>query len=318
MNNKPKVAVVVPCFDEMECAPELIRRVSAVRLGCADRLDIRLLIVDDGSTDGSSEYFIECSISHDWVSVLQLSRNFGHQAALMAGLEHAEGEFVATIDGDLQDPPELIPLMIEVFTSGHSRSLGCVYGKRIERKSESMFKRSTAYLFYRLLRRFTRIDIPTDAGDFRVLTRSSVEILRQFPERRKYLRGLIPWSGIECRAFEYERDPRFAGRSKYGVKAMFDLATDALTGFSTFQKWMIQFVMMTFLISGLFSCVLSLAALAIDGVSTLAVLFLMMSFNFLAFAGLAGSVGLVAGYSQRIQEDVRGRPQYLVKGIYNS
>ena len=222
-----ELSVVVPVFDEQEVLLAFHQRLQATLDG-AD-LAWEVVYVDDGSRDASWAVIEQLHERDPRVSAVALSRNFGHQIAITAGVDHAEGDAVVVIDADLQDPPELIPRMIAKWREGYD----VVYAVRNERASESAFKRGTAAAFYRLMRRLTAVDVPVDAGDFRLMSRRVVEALKRLPERNRYVRGLVAWLGFEQAAIPYDRQARHAGTTKYPLRRMLRLAGDGIVSFST-------------------------------------------------------------------------------------
>jgi polyisoprenyl-phosphate glycosyltransferase len=222
------VSVVVPCYNEDAVLMETHRRLTGV-LTRVPGVDYEIIYVDDGSRDATNEVLRCLRATDRRARVLRLSRNFGHQIAVSAGLEHASGDAVVVIDADLQDPPELLPEMIARWRNG----VDVVYGVRTHRGGESTFKRWTASVFYRMINRVSEIDFPLDAGDFRLLDRVVVDALRAMPERDRYVRGMVSWTGYHQEALEYERAPRFAGRSKYPLFKMLRFAADGILSFST-------------------------------------------------------------------------------------
>ncbi len=207
---KVKIGEVIPIYNEEESIRETISRLIALRKAQIDQIEFHYIFVDDGSVDKSLEIMREASAIYDFVRVISLSRNFGHQIAITAGIDHAEGDYVAIIDGDLQDPPELIVGMLEV---AHQQGCDVVYGKRRSRAGETAFKKSTAALFYRLIRYMCEIDIPADTGDFRLMSRRAVDAFSKMRERHRFVRGMVPWMGYRSAPFEYDREERFAGET---------------------------------------------------------------------------------------------------------
>ncbi|MBN1938581.1 MAG: glycosyltransferase family 2 protein [Candidatus Aminicenantes bacterium] len=228
MDSTRCLSVVVPVYSEETIIPEFYRRTKSVLAGLADRFDHEILFVDDGSRDGSAAVLKELSGRDDRVKVLFLSRNFGHQFAITAGLDHTRGDIVVTIDGDLQDPPEVIPDMIKKWEEG----VKVVYGIRKKRQGENAFKLLTAKLFYRLIRRLSDTKMPLDAGDFRLMDRRVVEALRTLKEENRYLRGLVSWAGFTQSGILYQRDRRYAGKTKFSLKKMIRFALDGILSFS--------------------------------------------------------------------------------------
>ena len=305
----PKYSLIIPIYNEEETIPELYRRVSAVM----DSLDdsVELILINDGSRDRSLKLMRELQERDARVCYISFARNFGHQAAVTAGLNFARGQVIVVLDADLQDPPELIPKMIESWQAGYH----VVYAQRTKRKKESWFKRLTAYVFYRLLRRLADVDIPADTGDFCLMDRQVVEVLNSMPERNRYIRGLRAWIGFRQTAVKFERDPRFAGEVKYTFKKSLALAINSLVSFSK-----IPLRLSTYL--GLFSALIALlmALLVlywrlqqpdspVTGLATI-----LIAVFFLGSVQLI-SIGILGEYIGRIYEEVKGRPAYTIAEI---
>jgi glycosyltransferase involved in cell wall biosynthesis len=223
------LSIVVPCFNEQECLGELHQRLSKAARASAGE-DYELVLVNDGSNDGTWPMMREIAERDPRVVAINLSRNHGHQLALTAGLDLSRGEKILIIDADLQDPPELLPDMIAAM---ERECADVVYGVRGARDGETHFKRATAAAFYRLLARATEVDIPVDAGDFRLMSRRALEALLAMPEQARFIRGMVAWIGFNQVPFVYDRKERFAGRTKYPLRKMIRFALDALTGFSS-------------------------------------------------------------------------------------
>lgn len=305
----PKYSLIIPIYNEEETIPELYRRVSDVM----DSLDdsVELILINDGSRDRSLKLMRELQERDARVCYISFARNFGHQAAVTAGLNFARGQVIVVLDADLQDPPELIPKMIESWQAGYH----VVYAQRTKRKKESWFKRLTAYVFYRLLRQLADVDIPADTGDFCLMDRQVVEVLNSMPERNRYIRGLRAWIGFRQTAVKFERDPRFAGEVKYTFKKSLALAVNSLVSFSK-----IPLRISTYL--GLFSALIALlmALLVlywrlqqpdspVTGLATI-----LIAVFFLGSVQLI-SIGILGEYVGRIYEEVKGRPAYTIAEI---
>ena len=305
----PKYSLIIPIYNEEETIPELYRRVSTVM----DSLDdsVELILINDGSRDRSLNLMRELQERDARVCYISFARNFGHQAAVTAGLNFARGQVIVVLDADLQDPPELIPKMIESWQAGYH----VVYAQRTKRKKESWFKRLTAYVFYRLLRRLADVDIPADTGDFCLMDRQVVDVLNSMPERNRYIRGLRAWIGFRQTAVKFERDPRFAGEVKYTFKKSLALAINSLVSFSK-----IPLRLSTYL--GLFSALIALlmALLVlywrlhqpespVTGLATI-----LIAVFFLGSVQLI-SIGILGEYIGRIYEEVKGRPAYTIAEI---
>jgi len=221
------LSVVVPCFNEDESIPLLVERLALAIEPWADKAEI--ILVDDGSNDETWAAMEVASAKVPQLRGLRLSANRGHQIALTAGLEAARGERIFMLDADLQDPPEILPDMMAMM----DREYDVVYGRRAERKGETLFKRLTAHLFYRFLNKLSDVPIPNDTGDFRLVSRRSLDSVLGMPERSRFIRGMFAWAGFRQVGLEYVREARVAGVTKYPFRAMLRFATDALTGFST-------------------------------------------------------------------------------------
>jgi dolichol-phosphate mannosyltransferase len=305
----PKYSLIIPIYNEEETILELYRRVSAVM----DHLDdsVELILVNDGSRDQSLKLIRELQERDARVCYISFARNFGHQAAVTAGLNFARGQVIVVLDADLQDPPELIPSMIDRWQDGYQ----VVYAQRTKRKQESWFKRLTAYAFYRLLRQLADVDIPADTGDFCLMDRQVVDLLNSMPERNRYIRGLRAWIGFRQTAVKFERDPRFAGEVKYTFKKSLALAINSLVSFSK-----VPLRLSTYL--GLFSALIALfmASLVlywrlqqpdspVTGLATI-----LIAVFFLGSVQLI-SIGILGEYIGRIYEEVKSRPAYTIAEI---
>jgi dolichol-phosphate mannosyltransferase len=223
---RQRLSVVVPCFNEEEVLDTTYQRL--VEALDSLSLDLELIFVDDGSRDSSEAKLHALQARDSRVQVIFLARNFGHQMAATAGIDAARGDAVVLIDADLQDPPEVIPQMVQLWRAGSE----VVYGRRTDREGETTFKLMTATLFYRLLNRISETDIPLDVGDFRLMDRKVIDALQQMPEHDRFLRGMISWLGFRQIALPYRREARHAGDSKYRLNKMLRLAIDGLLSFS--------------------------------------------------------------------------------------
>jgi dolichol-phosphate mannosyltransferase len=222
-----QLSVVAPCYNEVDTVPELHRRVSRV---CQDQVGdaYEIVLINDGSSDGTWPAILALTERDPHVVGVNLARNYGHQLALSAGLSVCAGQRILIIDSDLQDPPELLPQMMSLMDEGAD----VVYGQRESRLGESWFKRASAAVFYRLLRRLVDIDIPMDTGDFRLMSRRALDILNAMPEQHRFIRGMVSWIGLDQRPLLYQRHKRFAGETGYPLAKMIRFAGDAITGFS--------------------------------------------------------------------------------------
>lgn len=225
--DRPGLSIVVPCFNEEAGLDELHTRVSAVARATVDS-DYEIVLVNDGSRDGTWDAICRLADSDPAVVGIDLSRNHGHQAALSAGLSLARGERIFILDADLQDPPELLPRMMALIEDGAD----VVYGQRLDRDGETRFKRASASLFYRLLAQLVDVEIPLDTGDFRLMTRRALEVLNSMPEQHRFVRGMVAWVGFRQVALPYQRAARHTGETKYSLAKMIRFALDAVTSFS--------------------------------------------------------------------------------------
>jgi len=223
------LSVVVPCFNEQACLAALHERLTAAARRAVGE-DYEIVLVNDGSRDSSWPLMQQLAAADPHLVAVNLSRNHGHQLALTAGLDLCRGDIILIIDADLQDPPELLPEMLEAM---RAQKADVVYGVRRSRSGETAFKRATAHGFYRLLSRATEVDIPLDAGDFRLMSRRALDALLAMPEQARFIRGMVAWIGFRQVPFAYHRQERFAGETKYPLKKMMRFALDALTGFSS-------------------------------------------------------------------------------------
>jgi dolichol-phosphate mannosyltransferase len=297
MGQNPELSVVLPVLNEEALLPELHRRLTSV----LEELDLsyEILYVDDGSTDGSVDILRDRARGDERVTVLILSRNFGHQLALSAGLDFARGEAVVLMDSDLQDPPEVIPELVKLWRTG----VDVVYAQRNARPGESVFKRGTAFLFYRLLRAVATVEIPTDTGDFRLLSRRGADALRRLRERSRFMRGLVTWLGFKQGRVLYDRPARSSGESKYRPGQMLRLALTAMFSFSRFPIALLG-------ITGAFVSVGSLVWVGLGLSAVTGALFLL---------GGVQLIGLwvLGQYIATIAEEVRRRPLYLLRESIN-
>ena len=225
----PSLSIVVPCYNEQACLGALHQRLTGAAKSAAGD-DYEIVLINDGSRDGSWPIMREIADGDHHVIAVNLSRNHGHQLALTAGLDLCSGEHILIIDADLQDPPELLSAMLETMRESQA---DVVYGVRKSRAGETAFKRATAHGFYRLLSRATEVDIPVDAGDFRLMSRRALDALLAMPEQARFIRGMVAWIGFKQVPYPYDRAERFAGDTKYPLSKMIRFALDALTGFSS-------------------------------------------------------------------------------------
>lgn len=304
---EPVFSIISPVHNEEGGLEELYRRVRHVM----DKLDEswELLLINDGSHDRSEAQIATLSCQDPHVKGISLSRNFGFQVAVTAGLDNAHGQAVILMDADLQDPPEVILQMVEKWRAGYD----VVYGVRGEREGESAFKKLTASLFYRLIHRITNVNIPVDTGDFRLMDRRVVEALRKMPERHRFLRGMVSWVGYRQTGVIYKRQPRFAGHTNFTLRKMVGFALDAITSFSYFPLQVASWL--GFIIAGISSLSIFVVifmrlfgkARPLLGQATTLVMVLFLGSIQLICMGILGE------YLGRVYDEVKGRPLYLIK-----
>jgi len=307
--DRPEYSIVVPIYNEEETVSELVRRLQLL----LEQLDgpAEVILVDDGSSDRSHELMLEAREADSRIKVLRLSRNFGHQIAITAGMDLATGNAVIIMDADLQDPPEVVLEMTARWREGFD----VIYGVREERPGDSPFKRATAAAFYRLFRRLSETDVPLDAGDFRLVDRRALEGFKAMRETNRYVRGMFGWIGFHQVGVRFQRAERFAGDTKYPLTKMLKFATDGIVSFSSAP---LRFALkLGFLVAGLsfiFGIVALVSKLAglysIPGLASIAV--------FVSFLGGIQLVvlGLMGEYIARIHDEVKGRPLYLVRDAH--
>ncbi len=299
------LSVVVPMYFEEAVVQECYKRLTNV---LHNHYQYELIFVNDGSTDNTLPLLEEIAAADKHAKIVSFARNFGHQAAVTAGIAKAKGDAIVIIDADLQDPPELIPQMVQLWQQGHE----VVYAKRKKRKGESKFKLITAKLFYRFLDAMTDIHIPTDTGDFRLIDRKVAEVFKTMPERNRFIRGMVSWIGFSQIPIEYERDERFAGETKYPLKKMLKFASDGIVSFSVKPLRLVLFLgfLATFIAVLLFLYAV-LGKLFFPTSSTGGWASLMATITFFGGVQLL-SLGIVGEYIARIYEESKDRPLYIV------
>lgn len=306
-----KVCVIVPVYNEEANLRTLVTRLLALQNSASSYL-WNFILIDDGSRDSTKHILKEVSASAPSLHVICLSRNFGHQLAVSAGLDHAEGDYLAIIDGDLQDPPELIPAMVQQLESG----INMVYGQRISRHGEGFLKKLTAKCFYRMLHILTNVPIPVDTGDFRAFDKKVLQAIKRMPEYHRFLRGMFAWSGFNVAPFPYERQGRHAGITKYSWKAMLRLATNALFSFSDAPLKIASY-------GGL-----GIAFVGMLGIAYIILQKLFYENYIIGISAILSAVlviggfqliilGIIGAYIGKIFEQVKGRPLYLIDTTYN-
>ena len=304
------ISVVVPMYYEELVAEECYRRL--VKVMADNNINYEMVFVNDGSRDRTLEILRTISQKDGRVRVISFSRNFGHQAAVTAGIAKAKGDAIVIIDADLQDPPELIPEMIRLWEQG----IHVVYAKRSRREGESWFKLTTAKYFYKTLDKLSEVKIPIDTGDFRLIDRKVADALSAMPERNKFLRGLISWIGFNQIPIEYERHERFAGETKYPMKKMVKLAFDGIMGFSSKLVRLPLYTGAIAMAAAIIIFILELVTVIIKGTGAAS-----LGINIIALICLFGglillSIGIVGEYVVRIFDQSKGRPEYIIEREY--
>ena len=300
-----KLSIIIPIYNEQDNIDRLINRLKGVvsKLG----IDCEYIFINDGSKDDSINIIKNLAAIDSSVKYINFSRNFGHQIAVTAGLDKASGDRIVIIDADLQDPPELIVDMFHKMNEGFE----VVYAKRKARKGESWLKKFTARMFYRILKAITSVNIPVDTGDFRIMDRKIVDVLKQMPEQQKFLRGQISWIGFNQTYVEYERDERNAGETGYTYIKMIRFALDGITSFSNFP---LKFASICgFVVSGIAFLVglYALYARFISGHYVEGWTSIIISVLFLGGIQLI-SIGIIGEYISRLSSNVRNRPLYII------
>lgn len=307
-----KISIIIPAYNEEEVAQECYNRLEEV-LNKLNNYENEIIFINDGSKDKTLEILTELANRNENVKIVSFSRNFGHQAAVTAGLKYVTGDVILIIDADLQDPPELLPEMLKLWEEGNE----VIYGERKTREGESRFKLFTAKMFYNTLNALSDVEIPKNTGDFRLVDRKVVDTINSLPEHNKFLRGLFSWVGYRQYAFKYERKERFAGKTKYPLKKMLKLAADGIIGFSTkplkilgglgFISIIISFII---LIYSLLSFAFEWNNLEAGWTS------IMVSITFFAGVQLL-SIWVLSEYIGRIYDETKNRPQYIVDKTIN-
>lgn len=300
------LTVVVPVFNECDVLPEFHRRLTGVLLGLPMQCEV--LYVNDGSTDGSLGYLEALCATDARVALVDLSRNFGKEVAMAAGLDHARGDVVVLIDADLQDPPELIPCLLEQWRAGYDN----VYARRRARAGESWFKKASAAWFYRLIGRLSRVDLPRDTGDFRALSRRAVDALRQLREHHRFMKGLFAWIGYPSVAVDYDRDPRHAGASKFDYWKLWNLAIEGITSFTIAPLKLATYVGLVVAIGAFVAIIVLVAKTLLFGEAVKGYPSLMTVILFLGGIQLI-ALGSLGEYVGRMFNETKGRPLYFVK-----
>ncbi len=304
-----KYSLVIPVYNEEKTILELYRRIVTV----IDQLDgsVELVFVNDGSCDRSLQLLRDLHQKDTRICYLSLARNFGHQIAVTAGLNFVRGQIIVILDADLQDPPELIPEMIEKWRQGYQ----VVYAQRTQRHKENWFKRFTAYFFYRILKQLADVEIPTDTGDFCLIDRQVVDLLNSMPERNRYLRGLRSWVGFPQTAIKFKREQRFAGEVKYTFAKSLALAVNGLVSFSKVPLRLSTYVGLLAAVAAILMALLVIYWRIFVPQSPLTGYTIILVAIFFLGAVQLVSIGILGEYIGRIYEEVKGRPLYTLAEI---
>ena len=298
-------SVIVPLYNEEAVVQDSYERIREVMDTTGEPYEI--IFINDGSKDSTYQKVREILKNDKNVKLISFSRNFGHQSAITAGMDYCTGQAVIVIDADLQDPPEVMLKMIEKWKEGYE----VVYGKRIKRKGETLFKKATAKIFYRILSKTTDVEIPIDTGDFRLIDRKVCDALKTMPERNRYVRGLISWLGFRQTGVEFVREKRLAGETKYSMKKMFKLAWDGITAFSNAPLKLATYIgvsisAVSFLYLLVVICQKLFTDTTVQGWASLVAISLFFNGVILIVLGIIGE------YIRRIYDEAKGRPIYII------
>ena len=301
-----KISVVVPMYYEEEmvntCYKELIKVLTSLK-----DYDYEIIFINDGSQDKTLPLLTKIAKKDKKVKIISLSRNFGHQAAVSAGLKYATGDAVLIIDADLQDPPKVIPDMLKLWEKGYE----VIYGRRLLRKGESFFKLFTAKMYYKVLNHLSTVNIPKDTGDFRLVDKKVVEVINSLPEHNRFLRGLFSFAGFKQIEFLYERDKRYAGKTKYTLKKMLRLSSDGIIGFSDKPLSFLFTISFIFFIIAIISLIL---LFIYPKKYLLFLLICLLNFN---TSIIIFCLWILSLYIRRIYDEVRNRPTYIIDKTIN-
>lgn len=303
------LSVIVPVFNEEEVIQSFLQRITSV----LDTLsfEAEIIFVNDGSTDSSLDLLRQHAESNSRIVIIDLSRNFGKEIAMTAGLDHCQGDATIIIDADLQDPPELIPDLVKKWQDGYD----VVYAKRITREGESVFKKTSSKLFYRLINRISRVPIPTDTGDYRLMSQRSVKALNSLRERNRYMKGLFAWIGYPQAAVLYHRDARYAGESKWSYFALWDLAVEGITSFSIAPLKLSTYMGLLTASGAFVYGIWIIFKTLIYGDPVAGFPTMMVAILFLGGVQLL-ALGIIGEYLGRIFSESKQRPLYLVNQLY--
>ncbi|MDD3364532.1 MAG: glycosyltransferase family 2 protein [Syntrophomonas sp.] len=306
MKRNVRYTIIIPVYNEEAVIQEAYHRLTRVMESTGESYE--LMFINDGSQDRTAELIEGFAEKDECVKLLDFSRNFGHQIAITAGMDYARGDAIVIIDADLQDPPELIPKMIEKWKEGYE----VVYAKRSQRKGETLFKKLTAALFYRLMGAMSEVKIPLDTGDFRLMDRKVCDAMQSIREKNRFVRGLVSWVGFRQTAIEYVREERYAGETKYPMKKMLRFSMDGITSFSykplkmaTYLGFIVSSVSFVYLIVSLGQKIFT-ASTSAGWSSLIACLMLLNGVMFILF-------GILGEYIGRIYDETKNRPLYILR-----
>ncbi len=308
---KPSLSVVVPMHNESQNADIFYERITTVLSGMPNLQSWEIVAVNDGSQDDTLDRLIKIHKKDHRFKIIDLSRNFGKEAALTAGIEFASGDAVIPIDADLQDPPELIPELVAKWLQGYD----VVNAVRQERAGETVVKKGTAHLFYRLFNKMSQVKIPEDTGDFRLLSRQVVEALKRLPERRRFMKGLFAWVGFKTVEVKYFRDPRLAGQTSFNYWKLWNFAIDGITSFSTFPLKVCSYLGLLVASFSMIYAVVVIAKTILYGDAVKGYPSLMVVVLFIGGVQLI-ALGIIGEYLGRVYEESKQRPIYLTKNLY--
>lgn len=313
LKSKVNIDILIPIYNEEECIDELLDRLLKFK-EIQYNFHLNFIFINDGSLDKSFEKLSYYARKYRFIKIINFSRNFGHQIAVTAGLDFVtpNAEYVLIIDADLQDPPELLFQMYDKAREGYD----VVYGKRVSRKGESIFKKTTAALFYRIINKMCNIEIPKDTGDFRLISRNVIDNIKNMRETHRFLRGMVPWVGFKSYAFEYQREERFAGETKYPLKKMIRFAKDAIFSFSSTPLRIANYIGITVVFFAIFGGMFLIylrffTTLNVPGITAVILTIILLGGIQIIMMGIIGE------YIGRIFEESKNRPLYIISDTIN-
>ena len=309
--DKDRLEFLIPIYNEATCLAHLMERLDGIKRDFAE-VELSVLFVNDGSSDTSLELLIDFTRKFSYVRVIDLSRNFGHQFALTAGLDHCDADYVCIIDGDLQDPPELVK---DLYHRAKKESINVVYGQRRMRAGESIFKKLTASVFYKVISVMCKIDIPRDTGDFRLIDSKVLKALKDMKETHRFIRGMVPWVGFRNEAFQYDRDPRYAGETKYTLTRMVRFAMDGIFSFSRKPLRVASYLGIIVALVGFIGMTYMVYLKLFTNEVVEGITVILISIAIIGGAQLL-MLGILGEYIGRIFEQTKNRPLYIVNQVY--